>query len=398
MKYSLFLIFFSLSTLTFSQDQWVQKDSINGAPRSTASAFVLNGEGYVIAGLDQDGFRRKMYSYTYWQDDWDDETSLGGLSGSGLARGSASSFSLNNKGYICLGQGDTNPFFGDLWEYDPVTKVWTQKADFIGSPRRSAVAFTIDSLAYVGTGISASGFEKDMYAYSPTTNTWTQKNDFGGSARKEAVGFTMGGQAYVGTGDDGVYRNDFWQYQVTTDTWTQKADFPGTPRKGAVGWGIFPTAFIATGEDNTFTFTKDVWEYNYFNDSWVQRADFIGEGRSNAIVFVLQDLAFVGAGYNGEFFDDVYAYRRIVGIHSIDNALSFTVYPNPIQDVFYIKTDVKNAAIKLISMEGREINVNYNKTPEGYKIIRPSVQSGQYFVQLIDKESSRVKQEKVNFL
>jgi len=398
MKYFLSFILLSIVGISFSQNQWVQKDSINGAPRSVASAFVLNGEGYVLAGLDQDGFRRKMYSYTYWQDDWDDEESIGGISGSGLARGSASSFSLNNKGYICLGQGVTNPFFNDLWEYDPNTHIWTQKANFIGSPRRSAVSFTIDSLAYVGTGISSNGLEKDMYSYNSATNTWTQKNDFGGTARKEAVGFSMGGQAYVGTGDDGIYTNDFWQYQPVSDSWIQKTDFPGTPRKGAVGWGIFPSAFIATGEDNTFAFKKDVWEYNYFNDTWIQRADFPGNGRSNAVAFVLQDLAFIGSGYNGEFFDDVYAYRRIVGLDYLSKKISFTVYPNPVHSSFSIRTEIKNAEIKLISMSGDRINVETSKTPEGFKVIRPNVPAGSYFVQITDKKTSVTQQEKITLL
>lgn len=398
MKYLIISIFIFLSWVTNSQNQWVQKDSINGAPRSVASSFVLNGEGYVLAGLDQDGFRRKMYSYTFWQDDWDDETSIGGASGSGLARGSASSFSLNNKGYICLGQGETNPFFNDLWEFDPITNTWSQKASFIGSPRRSAVSFTIDSLAYVGTGISANGLEKDIFSYNSNTNTWTQKNDFGGTARKEAVGFSMEGQAYIGTGDEGIYTNDFWQYQASNDSWIQKSDFPGTPRKGAVGWGIFPSAYIATGEDNAFNFTKDVWEYNYFSDTWVQRADFIGEGRSNAVVFVLQDLAFVGAGYNGQFFDDVYAYRRIVGVDDLENNPSFTIYPNPIQTTFSIRTEINNTDIKIINLNGDVIEVNSSKTPEGYKVTRPNIPSGQYFIQITDLNTSAIHQEKITLL
>jgi hypothetical protein len=99
------LLISTLSFVSFSQNQWVIKDSINGAPRSASSAFTINGEGYTVAGLDESGFRRKMYSYTYWQDDWDEEASIGGLNGSGLNRGSACGFGIDNKGYVCLGQG-----------------------------------------------------------------------------------------------------------------------------------------------------------------------------------------------------------------------------------------------------------------------------------------------------
>ena len=36
-----------------------------------------------------------------------------------------------------------------------------------------------------------------------TANTWTQKADFGGTARYSAVGFSIGSKGYIGTGVDG---------------------------------------------------------------------------------------------------------------------------------------------------------------------------------------------------
>ena len=43
---------------SFAQDQWIQRDSLNGAPRSVSAAFVANGDGHVVGGLDEEGFRR----------------------------------------------------------------------------------------------------------------------------------------------------------------------------------------------------------------------------------------------------------------------------------------------------------------------------------------------------
>lgn len=401
MKIVILLFSFAIGTFTFGQNQWVIKDSINGAPRSVSSSFVLNGEGYVMGGLDESGFRRKMYSYTFFQDDWDDELSIGGLSGSGLARGSASSFSIGNKGYICLGQGETNPFFQDLWEYDSATQSWSQKADFIGSPRRQAVGFAISGIAYVGTGIDINGLQKDMYKYDPTINTWTQINDFGGTARKEAVGFTMGGQGYVGTGDDGVMKKDFWQYRPEIDSWIQKADFPGTARKGAVGFGIFPTAFICTGEDINFNYTKDLWEYNYYADVWVQRADYLGSGRTNAVCFVLEDLAFVGTGYNSEgFFDDFYAYRRIVGLNELEDIANVSVYPNPVKRSCHIKSDLHNLEMEVYSLDGKEITsqIDISIEPDGFLMNRLNMPNGQYMIRLIDANLGVVYNGKVTFV
>lgn len=396
MKLIAFILISGWSIHAFSQDLWISLDSIKGAPRSVASSFVLYGEGYTIAGLDDSGFRRRAYAYNYAQDDWDNKPSLGGDNGSGLNRGSASSFAIGNKGYVCLGQGETNPFFKDLWEYDPVIGSWTQKADFIGSSRRQAVAFAIDSFAYVGTGYDASGFTKDMYKYHPATNTWTQVSDFGGTARKEAVGFAMGGQGYVGTGDDGVLKNDFWQYDPVLDVWEQKANAPCTPRKGAVGWGVFPQAFICSGEDINFNYTSDVWEYNYYSNSWTQRASLPAPGRSNAFAFVIQNIAFVGSGYNGEFLDDFYAYSRLLGVDENEITSGLHIYPNPAKNTFQIKTEVSEYTLNVYGMDGKIIHQEIVHQANGtHPVTLNSPSSGIYLVQIEDKESGRLQQEKI---
>ncbi|XOV67227.1 MAG: kelch repeat-containing protein [Fluviicola sp.] len=387
------------SYTTIAQGAWTTKDSVNGQPRSVASSFVLNGEGYVLGGLDHDGFRRKMYSYDFWTDDWDDELSIGGLSGDGLERGSACAFAVNNKGYICLGQGETNPFFGDMWEYDPSTETWSQKANFIGTPRRQAVCFVLDDMAYIGTGIDANGLQKDMYRYDPSTNIWTPLNDFGGSARKEAVGFSMGDQGYVGTGDDGVMLSDFWQYEPTTDTWTQKTDFPGTPRKGAVGWGQFPSGFICMGEDLNFQYRRDLWEYNYYADAWVQRADYPGPGRSNATCFILNNFAFVGTGFNGSFEDDMYAYLRILNVDEIPD-MNVSVYPNPAVDGITVESDYDDFDLHIVSLDGKTTVTSSNivKTATGYRVDRGNLPSGTYLAYFTRKHTGEIHVEKIQFI
>jgi len=348
-----------LSILANSQDVWVQKDSVNGTPRSSASSFVMKGEGFVVSGLNVIDFTRKMYSYDVGQNDWDTEEPIGGVNGSGLNRGGAIAFSINDKAYVGLGQGNTAPYYNDLWEFNPETNSWTQKASFIGSPRRQAVAFSIDTIAYVGTGQSSNGYEKDFYSYNGQTNMWIQLNDFGGTARKGAVGFKMGGEAYVGTGDNGVYTNDFWQYDFRIDTWIEKAQFPGTARTGACGWGIFPTAFIACGYDNTLNYKNDVWEYNCYADVWVQRSDFIGSKRTNANAFVIDDIAYLGLGYNGGYLDDFYAYTPILSSSSYKSNHVVKTYPNPVINTVTIelaKPINSKFLIKLFDINGKEVN------------------------------------------
>jgi N-acetylneuraminic acid mutarotase len=348
-------VFSAISFATIAQDYWQQKDSVNGSGKAVCGFFVLQNEGYIVGGLDEYSFKRKMYSYNPGQNDWDNELSIGGLNGDGLDRGSASTFSIGPKGYLCLGQGQTNPYFKDTWEYDSETGAWSQKADFIGTARRQAFQFAVDGFAYVGGGQDATGLKKDFYKYDPTTNIWTQLNDFAGTARRQATSFAMGAEGYVGTGDDGVLKNDFWMYVPSSDSWIQKANFPGTPRAGAVSWGIFPTGYIATGEDNTFSYKKDVWEYNYFANVWVQRTDLAGPARKNAVAFVIDGIAYLGTGYNGTFLDDFYAYNGIVGLDENTQTFTSNCFPNPSVNEVFISGNLANlsqSSVQVFSATG----------------------------------------------
>jgi N-acetylneuraminic acid mutarotase len=339
MKIITTLFAFLIGTLSLNaQDSWFQVDSVNGAPRAAATAFKVGPFAYVATGLEEYGFSRKMHSYDLWQNDWDNETSLGNEIGQGLDRASAISFSseINQKGYVGLGQTETVAFMNDLWEFDVVTNVWTQKANFIGSPRKQAIAFTLQStdLAYVGTGQDATGLTKDFYTYNASTNTWTQIQDFPGLARRGAVAYSGDNHGFIGTGDAGILLNDFWMYDATLDTWIQKAPFPGSPRSGAVAWTTdsdidHPQGYIALGEDNFNEFKKDVWEYNYYTNSWMQRSDFPGVGRKDAVAFSIQGIAYVGTGYNGVFHDDFYAYSGTADVEVKDDLTEFTIFPNP---------------------------------------------------------------------
>lgn len=382
----------------FAQNTWSQKDSVNGAPRSVSSTFILNNEAYIVAGLDEEGFRRKMYSYNYLQDDWDAEESLGGINGAGLNRGSACAFGIGLKAYVCLGQGQTNGFFKDNWEYDLVTQTWSQKSDFIGEARRQAACFVINDIAYVGTGIAPSGLKKDFYSYDPSTNTWTQLSDFPGTARKEAAAFTMGSQGFLGTGDDGVMRNDFWQFEPSTETWTQKANLPALPRKGAVGWGIFPNAYICAGEDNTFNYSNELWEYNYWLDAWTQQPSLPGPGRSNAVAFVLNGQGFVGTGYNGIFLDDLYAFSPTLSSGPQLSKTDVSIYPIPANDYVTIAVQENDLELILSGMNGQVLSNEKHviRTNNGFIIHRKNAESGVYNVQLI-REGRMVYSNKIVF-
>ncbi|NOQ72651.1 MAG: T9SS type A sorting domain-containing protein [Crocinitomix sp.] len=348
-------------TTSYGQDVWIQRDSVNGPARAACASFALDGEAFVLTGVDLTDFKRKMYSYDLEQDDWDAETTLGGDTGSGLERSSAIAFGAAGYGFTGLGAGPSSNL-KDLWRYDPETETWTQMADFAGTARTGAIAFAIDDVGFVGTGQDAGGLKDDFYKYDPTSNTWEELNDFEGAKRKEAVGFTMGGKGYVGTGrSNGSYMDDFWEYNPITDEWTQKADFPGTPRIGAVGCGVFPSAFIMLGEDNDFEYKDDVWEFNYFGNVWTQRADYMGGARVQANAIAVQNRIFVGLGYNGTYHDDFYEYERVLAVNKNEAIIEVSIYPNPISSEFTItsKENLNDTKYHIYNGTGADVSCSF---------------------------------------
>src|SRR5574337_1118537 len=115
---------------------------------------------------------------------------------------------------------------------------WSPKANYGGSKRYNACAFSIGNKIYVGTGCDSSGaYKQDFWEWDATTNVWTQKANVPGNPRSEAVAFSIGNKGYIGTGKSGVgVLNDFYEYDPTTDTWTTKATFVGAVRRSAVGF------------------------------------------------------------------------------------------------------------------------------------------------------------------
>ncbi|MFT5601528.1 MAG: N-acetylneuraminic acid mutarotase [Flavobacteriales bacterium] len=381
MKIVLVLITLIYGNLIFCQEAWIQMDSVNGAPKASCVGFSLMGEGYIGMGISSSGNKRSMYSYDLDQDDWDQELSLGGINASGLNRNSAVSFVIDNKAYVGTGNGSA-PFLDDIWEYDPIAEVWTQKASFGGSPRRQAIGFAIDSLGYIGTGEDANGLTNDFWQYNPSNNSWVEVAEFIGTARKQAVGAVMGALGYVGTGNDGSYRRDFYEYNPNLDVWTLKPMFFGSPRYGATAFAMFPNLYIATGYDNTLSYKNDVWEYNFFTNTWTQKIDFPGDGRVNASSFVVDGIGFLGTGYNGTYLDDFYAYLVPLSNSSITNRPDeILVYPNPCINRFSVKlTQTTEAEIKLYSLNGAEhtCKMQFNQSENLVNVNVSNVSNGVY--------------------
>jgi hypothetical protein len=243
---------------------------------------------------------------------WTQKANVGGS-----GRTDAVAFSIGTKGYIGTGYAGT-VITNDFWEYDPSTNAWSQKANFGGTARHKATGFSIGSKGYIGTGATSTAvFLKDFWEYDPSSNAWTQKTNFGGTARQNAVGFSIGTKGYIGTGYEAYdLTSDFWEYDPSSNAWTQKTSFGGGDRVGAVGFSIGTKGYIGTGQSgNPGDNSTDFWEYNQSTNAWSPKTSFPGIARVYATGFSIDTKGYIGTGqdYTGGNFhsnSDFWEYNQ----------------------------------------------------------------------------------------
>ena len=296
------ILFFMLFTTCAFADSWVQKSDFGGTARHAATAFFLNGKGYIGTGGTFMVRTSELWEYDPVSDIWTQKANIPTSGRSGSV-----AFALKGKGYIAT--GFTSSYQNDLQEYDPVSNTWTQKASLGVSGRHYAIAFATDDYGYVGTGTGSFSFN-DLWQYDQATNAWTQKANFGGITRSSAVAFSLNNKGYVGTGYGAGGMSDFWEYDPGTNTWTQKASVGGGGRSDAVAFAACDKGYIATGTSTSGMMKKDLWEYDPGTNTWTQKANFGGTGRYGAIAFSDGTYGYVGTGTNiFTEYDDIWQYQ-----------------------------------------------------------------------------------------
>ncbi len=228
----------------------------------------------------------------------------------GEKRMHATAFSLNGYGYLGLGIQNYVDTYKNFYKYDPTSDTWQQLNDFPGSERYAAVSFVIGGHAYVGLGYSNNKELDDMWKYDPSTDSWTQLSDFPGYEGGYNHFFTLNSKGYVFFPD----KNSTWEYDPSTDSWTQKSDFPVDDYNDCATFTLGGKGYLATGL--TDDLHKHVYVYDPATDEWTQLTDFAGEARCDAVGFSIGGYGFVGTGLiHGTYFytpkDDLWCYDHI---------------------------------------------------------------------------------------
>ena len=300
-------------------DSWTQKAGFGGAAREGAIGFSIGGKGYV--GTGNNGNQVSLaYLTDFWEydpvaDNWTQKANFGGPQ-----RTLATGFSIGNKGYVGLGfyytLGGSPPSlsYNDFWEYDPVGDSWVNKANFAGTPRNGAAAFTIGGDGYIVSGgntfqgtlgpAQAGVFANDCWKYDTLADSWTQVAHFGAAGRAMAIGFPIGGKGYLGLGiTENAYGvpnlTDFWEYDTLADSWSQKASFPAGARLWPVGFGIGSKGYAGLGTGSNGDMT-DLWAFDPVLNTWTQMSSFPGGAREELIGLSIGNKGYVGLGGTGE--------------------------------------------------------------------------------------------------
>lgn len=255
----------------------------------------------------------------------------------GTPRSSAVSYTIGNKGYMGTGY-DGDDYLDDFWVYDMDGNFWTQLASFPGLARSSAVAFTVDGNGYIGLGFDGDDELADFYRYNTSGNSWVQIADFEGSARRGALAFDSAASGYVGTGFDGDNdKKDFWKYNPATDSWSEVLGFGGNKRRDAASFTIGGDAYIGTGVSNGINL-DDFWKFNTTTETWTQLNDIDeddddGVFRSAAVGFSLGGFGYIATGSTIGPSDAVWEYNP--GAESWEQKTDYEGLPRQDAVAFY---------------------------------------------------------------
>lgn len=156
---------------------WKQRVSMSGEKRMGAVAFVYNKKAYVCTGTYSGGTTNDLNVFDPSQPEGQAWTALRKISNVSddsyddnynIVRSKAVAFIMNDKAYVCTGQN--GGVYKDTWEYDFATDTWIQKTPFEGAARYGACAFSINNRGFVLLGqssTSGTGYLEDIREFFP---------------------------------------------------------------------------------------------------------------------------------------------------------------------------------------------------------------------------------------
>jgi N-acetylneuraminic acid mutarotase len=273
-------------------DSWTQLADLPAIGRRSAFGFSMNGLGYLGGGVDADEAQLGNVLTDFWEynptaNSWTAKAAFPGANNLGVYY--ATSFSIDNKGYVCGGKVGPNSYSDELWEYKPSINTWTQRSDFPGGIRYNLSSLVLGNEAYIGLGTDQDNYRSDWWQYNPGSNQWVQKTSFIGGQRGGASTFVIGENGYVCLGTNGALKDDLFMYDPNNNQWYPRANYGGSERKQAVSFIIGNRAFVGTGSGVS---GKKASMYEYISldelvlEEWDSQQVTVYPNPSNSIIII----------------------------------------------------------------------------------------------------------------
>lgn len=395
---SVALVFISVSFLTrtgFCQASWKQRANYSGGETHSPFYMVINGKAYVGAGLKVPAVKKKdCWEYDPSLNVWTQKADF-----PGTPRWGARGFGIGDFGYV--GTGWTPSATNSFYKYNAASNTWSMMTWFPGSARYTTVTFTLSGFGYMGLGFSPC--KSDYWRYDPNNDSWTQISNFPGGARQNGVSFVIDNFAYVGTGMcTGTAYKDFYKYNSLSNQWTQIASLPTTTgRVAGFAFSISGLGYYVAGCDYTntsapFTIYNDFYQYEPITDTWKQLPDFPGVARFDGAYFSINNKGYIGLGsdtttYTTHYLDDLWEYSFdsvTVLSESIYQANGIRVYPNPaVHEIRFSSNDQTSLPLEvtLFTSQGRSV-MSFTHNDEKPININ-TLAPGIYFLKILQKST-----------
>jgi len=197
---------------------WMQIDSLTfpGGNRIYPVAFTIGNLAFVGTGLltTQVGYN-DLYQFNADSRRWTKIATPNDFE----ARYQATAFSLNGNGYVVGGYPFNTNELNDVWQYNPNENSWEKKnnspVNFSGG-----IGISGNNRAFVGFGDAADS-NRTLWEYISTTDSWNKFAQLPDKATRIFSGAIVQNNIYVVDGN-----NNIWALNMSDTTWTQKSSLP----------------------------------------------------------------------------------------------------------------------------------------------------------------------------
>ncbi|MGV6830545.1 MAG: T9SS type A sorting domain-containing protein [bacterium] len=307
------------------------------------------------------------------------------------------------------------PFFssndrGLVRVYENISGVWTQVgADIVGVASSDAFGFSVDlnaagNIVAIGaSGVDATGSgtnSGEVKIFENIAGTWTQIGSaIAGESANDLSGYSIslnsaGDIVAIGSPDNSSNRGSVRIFQNNAGTWTQLgSDIDGDTIDDRMGRSVSLNAtgnILAVGaplNSDSFSQAGKSKIFQFISGNWTQiDADLNGNdtnvrfGESVALNATGDTIILGAPGTSNGSYAAVYNNSDVLGVSQNEILKKVLVYPNPVNNHFYIQTNLAVKEIQVIDISGKIVKSFY---PNMYsKFLVDDLKSGLYLLRL----------------